>query len=73
MVEVDGEKALLVREGPLPPEGESTRIEHWRVAQSQARIVAANMADRSLACDSAPFFWTYHYGKNFEYIEHAER
>ena len=57
---------------PLPPDGEPTRIEHWRVAQVQARVAAANMAGRKTAYDSTPFFWTYHYGKNFEYLGHAK-
>jgi NADPH-dependent 2,4-dienoyl-CoA reductase/sulfur reductase-like enzyme len=56
---------------PLPPDGEPTRIEHWRVAQAQARAAAANMAGRKVAYDSTPFFWTYHYGKNYEYLGHA--
>jgi NADPH-dependent 2,4-dienoyl-CoA reductase/sulfur reductase-like enzyme len=57
---------------PLPPDGEPTRIEHWRVAQAQARVAAANMAGRNVASDSTPFFWTYHYAKNFEYLGHAK-
>jgi NADPH-dependent 2,4-dienoyl-CoA reductase/sulfur reductase-like enzyme/nitrite reductase/ring-hydroxylating ferredoxin subunit len=57
---------------PLPPDGAPTRIEHWRVAQVQARIAAANMAGANVAYDSTPFFWTYHYGKNFEYLGHAK-
>jgi NADPH-dependent 2,4-dienoyl-CoA reductase/sulfur reductase-like enzyme/nitrite reductase/ring-hydroxylating ferredoxin subunit len=56
---------------PLPPDGEPTRIEHWRVAQAQARVAAANMAGRKVAYDSTPLFWTYHYGKNYEYLGHA--
>ena len=58
---------------PLPPEGKPTRIEHWRVAQQQARIAAANMVGGEVIYDATPFFWTYHYGQNFEYLGHADR
>ena len=58
---------------PLTPGGEQTRIEHWRVAQQQARVAAANMLDRRVPCVVTPFFWTYHYGNNFEYLGRAER
>jgi NADPH-dependent 2,4-dienoyl-CoA reductase/sulfur reductase-like enzyme/nitrite reductase/ring-hydroxylating ferredoxin subunit len=57
---------------PLPADGTSTRIEHWRVAQQQARVAAANMRGGSAVYDGVPFFWTYHYGQNFEYLGHAE-
>ncbi|MFZ2108485.1 MAG: FAD-dependent oxidoreductase [Roseiarcus sp.] len=58
---------------PLPPDGTRTRIEHWRVAQQQARVAAENMLGRSAAYDGVPFFWTYHYGQNFEYLGHADK
>jgi apoptosis-inducing factor 3 len=57
---------------PMPRDGSRIRVEHWRVAQQQARIAAQNMLGRSVAYDGVPFFWTYHYGKNFEYLGHAE-
>ena len=57
---------------PAPPEGELTRIEHWRVAQQQARVAAANMLGGHAVYDAPPFFWTYHYGTNFEYLGHAD-
>jgi NADPH-dependent 2,4-dienoyl-CoA reductase/sulfur reductase-like enzyme len=57
---------------PLPADGTSTRIEHWRVAQQQARVAAANMHGGSAVYEGVPFFWTYHYGQNFEYLGHAE-
>lgn len=47
------------------------RIEHWRVAQQQGRIAARNMAGGEATYASVPFFWTYHYGKRFEYLGHA--
>jgi NADPH-dependent 2,4-dienoyl-CoA reductase/sulfur reductase-like enzyme/nitrite reductase/ring-hydroxylating ferredoxin subunit len=58
---------------PVPPEGKPTRVEHWRVAQQQARIAAANMLGEEATYQATPFFWTYHYGHNFEYLGHAER
>ena len=53
------------------PGGERTRIEHWRVAQQQARIAAANLLGGSARFETTPFFWTYHYGQNFDYLGHA--
>jgi NADPH-dependent 2,4-dienoyl-CoA reductase/sulfur reductase-like enzyme/nitrite reductase/ring-hydroxylating ferredoxin subunit len=49
------------------------RIEHWRVAQQHGRVAALNIAGVATHYDSVPFFWTYHFGKNFEYLGHAER
>ena len=57
---------------PLP-HGDHARIEHWRVAQQQARVAALNMAGGSATYDGVPFFWTYHYSKNIEYLGHAEK
>ena len=54
----------------FPFNGDHIRIEHWRVAQQQARIAAANIARRNEQFDAVPFFWTYHFGKRFEYIGH---
>ncbi|APA88861.1 FAD-dependent oxidoreductase [Paraburkholderia sprentiae WSM5005] len=50
---------------------EPVRIEHWRVAQQHARIAAQNMCGARNRYVDVPFFWTYHYGKNFEYLGHA--
>lgn len=50
---------------------EPLRIEHWRVAQQHARIAAQNMCGARKRYTSVPFFWTYHFGKNFEYLGHA--
>jgi NADPH-dependent 2,4-dienoyl-CoA reductase/sulfur reductase-like enzyme/nitrite reductase/ring-hydroxylating ferredoxin subunit len=55
---------------PLPGGGRR-RIEHWRVAQQQARAAARNMLGGAAAIDEPPFFWTYHYGRNFEYLGYA--
>jgi NADPH-dependent 2,4-dienoyl-CoA reductase/sulfur reductase-like enzyme len=57
---------------PLPRNGGRARIEHWRVAQQQARIAARNIAGQRATYDGVPFFWTYHYGKRFEYLGHAD-
>lgn len=56
---------------PLPGGGERTRIEHWRVAQQHARIAARNMLGGSERYEGVPFFWTYHFGKRFDYLGHA--
>ena len=57
---------------PAPPEGKPTRIKHCRVAQQQARIAAANMMGEEASYRATPFFWTCHYGQNFEYFGHAD-
>jgi len=57
---------------PLPFGAGRARIEHWRVAQQQGRIAARNMAGGDARYDGVPFFWTYHYGKRYEYLGHAD-
>jgi apoptosis-inducing factor 3 len=52
--------------------GTHTRIEHWRVAQQQAHVAAVNVLGGHARYDGVPFFWTYHYGQNYEYLGHAE-
>jgi apoptosis-inducing factor 3 len=54
-------------------DGKPQRIEHWRLAQQQARIAAHNMLGGDERYVDLPFFWTYHYGKNFDYLGHAEQ
>jgi apoptosis-inducing factor 3 len=54
----------------FPFNGRPIRIEHWRVAQQQGRIAAANIAGTPRYYDAVPFFWTYHFGQQFEYIGH---
>lgn len=56
---------------PLPGGAEPTRIEHWRVAQQHARIAARNMLGGTERYAGVPYFWTYHYGKRFDYLGHA--
>ena len=57
----------------LDAASEPVRIEHWRVAQQQARLAAANMLGAQEHYSGVPFFWTYHYGKRFEYLGHAQQ
>jgi NADPH-dependent 2,4-dienoyl-CoA reductase/sulfur reductase-like enzyme/nitrite reductase/ring-hydroxylating ferredoxin subunit len=54
----------------FPFNGDQIRIEHWRVAQQHGRIAAENIAGIPSRYDTVPFFWTYHFGKRFEYIGH---
>jgi NADPH-dependent 2,4-dienoyl-CoA reductase/sulfur reductase-like enzyme/nitrite reductase/ring-hydroxylating ferredoxin subunit len=55
------------------PLGEDhVRIEHWRVAQQHGRVAGGAMLGRAGRYDGVPFFWTYHYGKRFEYLGHAK-
>ena len=53
------------------PGSARVRIEHWRVAQQQARTAARAMLGLDAAPSPVPFFWTYHYGKRFDYLGHA--
>ncbi len=52
---------------------DGTRIEHWRVAQAQALVAARAMLGHDVRYDGVPFFWTFHFGKRFGYLGHAER
>lgn len=56
----------------FPFNGDQIRIEHWRVAQQQGRVAAANIAGMTQLYDTLPFFWTDHFGKRFEYIGHPD-
>jgi apoptosis-inducing factor 3 len=56
----------------FPFAGDHLRVEHWRVAQQHGRIAALNIAGVPAQYDSVPFFWTYHFGRRFEYAGHAE-
>jgi NADPH-dependent 2,4-dienoyl-CoA reductase/sulfur reductase-like enzyme len=53
---------------PLPDHGRRVRIEHWRVAQEQARTAAANMMGLEKTYNGLPYFWTYHYGVRYEFF-----
>ena len=54
---------------PLIDSGRRTRIEHWRVAQEQARTAAANMMGLEKKYSGVPYFWTYHYGIRYEFLD----
>jgi NADPH-dependent 2,4-dienoyl-CoA reductase/sulfur reductase-like enzyme/nitrite reductase/ring-hydroxylating ferredoxin subunit len=60
-----------IAEFPLPRSSKTLRIEHWRVAQQHARVAALNMAGGDEHYTGVPYFWTYHFGKRFEYLGHA--
>jgi NADPH-dependent 2,4-dienoyl-CoA reductase/sulfur reductase-like enzyme/nitrite reductase/ring-hydroxylating ferredoxin subunit len=56
---------------PLYDDQEPVRIEHWRLAQQHAFIAAQNMCGARNRYTGVPYFWTYHYGKTFEYLGYA--
>lgn len=56
----------------FPLNGQPQRIEHWRLAQQHARIAAANMLGGDEHYLDVPYFWTWHFGKNYDYLGHAE-
>jgi apoptosis-inducing factor 3 len=53
---------------PLLDSGRRVRVEHWRVAQEQARTAAANMMGLEKTYSGVPYFWTYHYGVRYEFF-----
>jgi NADPH-dependent 2,4-dienoyl-CoA reductase/sulfur reductase-like enzyme/nitrite reductase/ring-hydroxylating ferredoxin subunit len=53
---------------PLPAKGRRVRIEHWRVAQEQARTAAAGMMGLEKTYSGVPYFWTFHYGVRYEFF-----
>ena len=57
------------------PLGDQTRqrVEHWRVAQQHARVAARGMLGQAARLERMPFFWTYHYGKRYEYLGHPQQ
>jgi len=56
----------------FPLNGQMQRIEHWRLAQQQARIAATNMLGGDEHYLDVPYFWTWHFGKNYDYLGHAD-
>jgi NADPH-dependent 2,4-dienoyl-CoA reductase/sulfur reductase-like enzyme/nitrite reductase/ring-hydroxylating ferredoxin subunit len=56
----------------FPLNGQPQRIEHWRLAQQQARIAAMNMLGGDEHYLDVPYFWTWHFGKNYDYLGHAQ-
>lgn len=57
----------------FPLSGQPQRIEHWRLAQQHARIAAANMLGADEHYLDVPFFWTWHFGRNYDYLGHASQ
>jgi NADPH-dependent 2,4-dienoyl-CoA reductase/sulfur reductase-like enzyme len=57
----------------VPLSGQPQRIEHWRLAQQHARIAAANMLGADEHYLDVPFFWTWHFGRNYDYLGHASQ
>ncbi|SDV51046.1 FAD-dependent oxidoreductase [Chitinasiproducens palmae] len=57
---------------PLPGTAQRQRVEHWRVAQEQARLAARNMLGARATYEGVPYFWTYHYGQRYDYLGHAD-
>ncbi|WPO97739.1 FAD-dependent oxidoreductase [Pseudomonas sp. HR96] len=55
----------------FPLAGQPTRIEHWRLAQQQARLAAHNMLGGDAPFLEVPFFWTLHFEKRLDYLGHA--
>ena len=48
------------------------RIEHWRLAQQHGMVAARQMiGSRDNFC-GVPFFWTFHFGKRFNFLGHAD-
>lgn len=53
--------------------GKPLRIEHWRLAQQQARVAASNMLGGDERYLNVPYFWTFHFGKRLDCLGHAEQ
>jgi NADPH-dependent 2,4-dienoyl-CoA reductase/sulfur reductase-like enzyme/nitrite reductase/ring-hydroxylating ferredoxin subunit len=58
--------------------GENVRVEHWNVAQNQARTVAKVIVSKLTDPEAAlpvfkhiPYFWTVQFGKSIRYVGHA--
>jgi NADPH-dependent 2,4-dienoyl-CoA reductase/sulfur reductase-like enzyme/nitrite reductase/ring-hydroxylating ferredoxin subunit len=52
--------------------GESSRIEHWRLALQQGRCAAHNMAGQASAFQAVPFFWTHQLGLSLQMVGRAQ-
>ena len=53
--------------------GQTTRIEHWRVAEQHGRAAAENMLGPQQPFAGVPYFWTNHFGTRFDYVGHADK
>jgi apoptosis-inducing factor 3 len=63
---------------PYTPMGDSTRIEHWRLAAQHGRIAAENMLyqhtnNQKTVSEIVPFFWSEQYNLKLRYVGHAEQ
>lgn len=56
---------------PLSGDGESIRVEHWRVAEQQGRVAARAMLGEAVVFDAVPVFWTIQYMQRLDYVGHA--
>lgn len=57
---------------PLFGDGDSIRVEHWRVAQQHGRVAALNMLGRATSFDAVPYFWTIHFLKRLDYVGYTK-
>mgnify|MGYP006200864739 CR=1 FL=1 len=48
------------------------RVEHWVHAQRQGQAAADNLMGAGEPFADVPFFWTWHFGKNYDYLGHAQ-
>lgn len=51
--------------------GESTRVEHWRLAAQHGRVAADNMAGKTVKFTGVPVFWTMQFQFPLRYVGHA--
>jgi apoptosis-inducing factor 3 len=63
---------------PYAPMGNSTRIEHWRLAAQHGRIAAENMLhqhtnNQQTVNKIVPFFWSEQFHLKLRYVGHAEQ
>lgn len=52
--------------------GESSRIEHWRIAAGQGRVAAYNMVGQSVKFQDVPIFWTMQFKFPLRYVGRAD-
>lgn len=52
----------------FPYQGDSVRIEHWRLASQQGKAAGHAIAGQPEPFDKVPFFWTAQQGKNIRYV-----
>lgn len=51
-----------------PRAGRHIRLESWENAEVQAAIIAQNLLDARISCDSIPWFWTDQYDLNLQVL-----